>query len=241
MRWRNTTFDDMSHLFRSFDNLFQRFLEDARFAPGSSRRLTGRSEPDTEEGRSLLPSRGEDWAVWQPAVECFTRDKNVVLRAELPGVQPDQVEVTVHNGRLILRGSEGVGAGGRRARPLLPRGLLRPVRAVVRPPGRGQARPDPGELGQRRARDHFPRDRGGRDEADPDPVGPAREEGDPGGLIPIRCRKRRGREKTPGPVSSQGFRPTRSTFANGVPDPIGIDSTRRPVSASARSHSAAPR
>ncbi len=104
MRWRNTTFDDMSHLFRSFDNLFQRFLEDARFAPGSSRRLTGRAEPDTEEGRSLLPSSGGDWAVWQPAVECFTRDKNVVLRAELPGVQPDQVEVTVHNGRLILRG-----------------------------------------------------------------------------------------------------------------------------------------
>jgi len=49
----------------------------------------------------------DDWAFggnWAPAVDIFEQDGNIVLRAELPGLDPKDVDVRVENNVLTLRG-----------------------------------------------------------------------------------------------------------------------------------------
>jgi len=41
---------------------------------------------------------------WSPAVDIYENDQNVVLKAELAGVDPKDVEVRVENGTLYLEG-----------------------------------------------------------------------------------------------------------------------------------------
>src|SRR4029453_508729 len=58
---------------------------------------------------SFRGTRGsdEDWALggsWAPAVDIYEQDGNIVLKAELPGVDPKDVDVRVENNLLTLRG-----------------------------------------------------------------------------------------------------------------------------------------
>ncbi len=76
IRW--DPFDDLASLRESMDKLFEEFF-------------------------SWRPSRGAPVA-WQPAVEAFETDHDVVVRAELPGIDPDQVEITVTEGALTIKG-----------------------------------------------------------------------------------------------------------------------------------------
>jgi HSP20 family protein len=48
----------------------------------------------------------EDWSLgaWAPAVDIYEKDGNIVLKAELPGVDPKDVDVRVENNVLTLRG-----------------------------------------------------------------------------------------------------------------------------------------
>jgi HSP20 family protein len=49
----------------------------------------------------------EDWALggsWAPAVDIFEKDGNIVLKAELPGLDPKDVDIRVENNVLSLRG-----------------------------------------------------------------------------------------------------------------------------------------
>jgi HSP20 family protein len=41
---------------------------------------------------------------WSPAVDIFETEQNVVLKAELPGIDPKDVEVRVENNTLFLKG-----------------------------------------------------------------------------------------------------------------------------------------
>ena len=41
-----------------------------------------------------------------PAVECFTKDKQLIMKVELPGVDPKQVEVMVTGNRLAIKGEK---------------------------------------------------------------------------------------------------------------------------------------
>lgn len=41
---------------------------------------------------------------WVPAVDIYETDHNLILHAELPGVEPDDTEIHVYGGRLILKG-----------------------------------------------------------------------------------------------------------------------------------------
>ena len=53
------------------------------------------------------PGAEEDWALggsWAPAVDIFENEGNLVLKAELPGIEPKDVDVRVENNVLTLRG-----------------------------------------------------------------------------------------------------------------------------------------
>jgi HSP20 family protein len=53
-------------------------------------------------GGSLL-RRGEDWAeVWNPAVDVFEDQDKLVVKAELPGIDKDDIRVDVQNGMLMI-------------------------------------------------------------------------------------------------------------------------------------------
>ena len=77
---RGDPFDDLGSLRESMDKLFDEFF---------TRR--------PERGR-LAP------VVWQPAIEADETEGDVVVRAELPGVDPNQVEITVTPDTLTIKG-----------------------------------------------------------------------------------------------------------------------------------------
>ena len=85
-------FDDMSSLFHGFDSLLHEIGEESVLP---SARLTVTSQP--------APAL-EGWRRGYPAVETFRRDGEFVIRAELPGVDPGEVQVTVDDDQLRLRG-----------------------------------------------------------------------------------------------------------------------------------------
>ncbi len=76
VRW--DPFDDLASLRESMDKLFEEFF-------------THRP-------------RGQVVAAWEPAVEVFETDSDVVVRAELPGIDPKNVEITVTDDTLTLKG-----------------------------------------------------------------------------------------------------------------------------------------
>jgi HSP20 family protein len=61
-----------------------------------------------ESFRGLGRSGSEDdWALggsWAPAVDIYHQDGNIVLKAEVPGMDPKDVEIRVENNVLTLRG-----------------------------------------------------------------------------------------------------------------------------------------
>ena len=66
--------------------------------PHLRRRVPGRRPPGRTE---------EDWALggsWAPAVDIYEHEGNLVLKAELPGIDPKDVDVRVENNVLTLRG-----------------------------------------------------------------------------------------------------------------------------------------
>ena len=76
IRW--DPFDDLASLRESMDKLFEEFF---------SRR-----------------PRGAAVTAWQPAVELYETDTEVVVRAELPGVDPKDVDITVTEDTLTIKG-----------------------------------------------------------------------------------------------------------------------------------------
>jgi HSP20 family protein len=49
----------------------------------------------------------DDWALggsWAPAVDIYHQDSNIVLKAEVPGMDPKDVDIRVENNVLTLRG-----------------------------------------------------------------------------------------------------------------------------------------
>lgn len=41
---------------------------------------------------------------WLPALDVFSRDNNLIIRAEIPGVEPDQVDVSITDNTLTISG-----------------------------------------------------------------------------------------------------------------------------------------
>ncbi|MBZ5604005.1 MAG: Hsp20/alpha crystallin family protein [Acidobacteriia bacterium] len=54
------------------------------------------------EGSDMPITRGE--RVWAPAIEVRERDNNIVVCADLPGIDPKDVKVEVENNTLVIEG-----------------------------------------------------------------------------------------------------------------------------------------
>jgi HSP20 family protein len=73
-------YDVQSEMNRMFDEVF-----------GSLARMGGRQQGE-------VPSQ------WAPALDVLQEDGDIVVRAELPGVKQDDVDITFHNGVLTISG-----------------------------------------------------------------------------------------------------------------------------------------
>jgi HSP20 family protein len=73
-------FREMEHFRRDFDDLFDRFL---------GRRKRGEKET----------------TLFEPAIESYVEGDNLVVRADLPGIDPKNVEITVTGDVLTIKGS----------------------------------------------------------------------------------------------------------------------------------------
>ena len=77
-------YDARSEVDRLFDEMF-----------GGLSRRTGRQE-------------GQRLSEWAPAVDVLTRDSDLVIRAELPGVKQEDLDITLQNGLLTISGEHKV-------------------------------------------------------------------------------------------------------------------------------------
>ena len=62
---------------------------------------------DAFRGTGRQGASEEDWALggsWAPPVDIYEHDGTLVLKAELPGIEPKDVDVRVENNVLTLRG-----------------------------------------------------------------------------------------------------------------------------------------
>jgi HSP20 family protein len=59
-----------------------------------------------ESARGLGRGQEEDWSVgaWAPVVDIFEQGNDLVLKAELPGVDPRNVDIRIENNVLMLSG-----------------------------------------------------------------------------------------------------------------------------------------
>lgn len=82
MRWEPFLFEDISGLRRSVDRMFDELL------------LHNPRRPVT----AVTPKK------WEPPIEMFETATEVIVRAELPNIDPKAVEITVHEDILTLKG-----------------------------------------------------------------------------------------------------------------------------------------
>lgn len=105
-------FDRMFDIFGDLDGLFSRTLDElrdlaarmpgARLLPAGSTATDGVLSPAPRDAMSS----GWTTGFFKPAVESCARDGNLVVRVELPGVDPGEIEVSVAGDRLTVRGQK---------------------------------------------------------------------------------------------------------------------------------------
>ena len=61
-------------------------------------RAFGQALTGTDDGSNVVTSR------WMPAVDIQEEDKRFVISADVPGVDPEQIEITMENGVLTIKG-----------------------------------------------------------------------------------------------------------------------------------------
>lgn len=54
-------------------------------------------------------------ASWMPPIDIFEDDENVILRVALPGVAPDDLDIRMQDGTVIIRGQQHLPRLARRA------------------------------------------------------------------------------------------------------------------------------
>ncbi|RUM88452.1 MAG: Hsp20/alpha crystallin family protein [Thermodesulfatator sp.] len=56
-------------------------------------------------GRARVPERWEGWE-WAPAVDVSETDEAVVVRADVPGLDPEDLEITLSGNTLVIKGEK---------------------------------------------------------------------------------------------------------------------------------------
>jgi HSP20 family protein len=64
----------------------------------------GRGVQSSRSGRSLQQQGGRGQSYWAPQMEVFQRGNDMVVRADLPGVRPDDVQIDIEDGVLTISG-----------------------------------------------------------------------------------------------------------------------------------------
>ncbi len=105
---RRSPFDDLFYVFRDFDSFFRPSFSDLAPALGESGRLlpSGESCEITH-----APASGSVWPTFSrlrdfPMVESFARDGRLHIRAELPGVDPSELQVSITGDTLQISGEK---------------------------------------------------------------------------------------------------------------------------------------
>ena len=83
--WHRDPFSEMDRLRREMDRVYSAFTE----------------------GRGIAPAAGVF-----PALNMSEDDHNLYIRAELPGVTPENIEITTKENNLIIKGERKIGAEG---------------------------------------------------------------------------------------------------------------------------------
>lgn len=94
MIWRFDPWAEIHNIFRDIDNLFRRTL--AEFSAGSALDMPS---------RRLLPAN----VSFVPAVDVYTHDGKLMVRCELPGVDPNTINVEVIGNQLRISGEKTFG------------------------------------------------------------------------------------------------------------------------------------
>ena len=85
-------YDPLSEMNRLFAQVF-----------GLTRNQGGSNQP--QQGGGGQGSRStQEITAWAPAIDVIQRDDDLVVRAELPGVTPDEVDITIQNNVLTISG-----------------------------------------------------------------------------------------------------------------------------------------
>jgi HSP20 family protein len=84
-RGRRGFYDPQSEINRMFDDMFGSLMR----RPGSQQRAQQLTE-------------------WAPAIDVLTKDGDLVIRAELPGVKQEDVDIALHNNVLTISGERKV-------------------------------------------------------------------------------------------------------------------------------------
>ena len=82
-RGRRGFYDPLSEMNRVFDDMFGRLMR----------------RPGGQQGAQL-----EGVTEWAPAIDVVTKDGDLVVRAELPGVKQEDVDITLQNNVLTISG-----------------------------------------------------------------------------------------------------------------------------------------
>jgi HSP20 family molecular chaperone IbpA len=98
---RFNPFEDFSSIFRGFDNLLQQALEVDDVDEAAPARLAALAAPHLPATR-LTAFAGRTY----PAVETLRRGNQIILRAELPGMSLADLDISVVDNQLLLRGEK---------------------------------------------------------------------------------------------------------------------------------------
>jgi HSP20 family protein len=104
MMGRGMPFSPWELVRRMSDELGQLVTSMEPMRPGAARRSESLAPTLSSPGATLADLADESAIAWVPQIEVQQRPNELVVRADLPGVTPDLVEVSVDDGLLTISG-----------------------------------------------------------------------------------------------------------------------------------------